>query len=189
MSLDPVVGLLIAAAFTLLFASAAVHKLRARRRFDELFAAYELLPPASRRFAARTLPLLELAVAFGLLAAPCRRYAGCAGALLLLGYAAAIGANLHRGRRTLACGCGGPDEGRPIAPWMVGRNLLLACCLACGTLWPWTARTLRLTDGMTLAFGVGCSVVIYLCAGQLAQLGRRTRHLQPADSRYPSESR
>src|SRR6202040_3754906 len=98
----------------LLFASAGVHKLRGLRRVDETFAAYGLMPAPPHPRIFRMGPLLGKAVAVGLLADGWRRYAGVLGIMLLLGYAAAIAINLRRGRRDLACGCGGPDERRAI---------------------------------------------------------------------------
>ena len=64
--MDPALGNLLAAAFALLFASAAIHKLRDLAGFADAFAAYELLPAGAARLA-WLLPLLELAVAAGVL--------------------------------------------------------------------------------------------------------------------------
>src|SRR5258708_39746976 len=106
MMLDPAIGLLIVASIAVLFASAAVHKLRGLGRFDEIFAAYGLVPAMAmaRLRLSWAVPILELGVAVGLLSDVCRPYAGVAGIVLLSGYAAAIAVNLRRGRRDLACG-------------------------------------------------------------------------------------
>jgi len=176
--LDPAIGLLLAAAIALLFASASAHKLRDLERFDEIFRAYGLLTGVARLRLTWSVPLLELAVAGGLLFDESRPYAATVGIVLLLTYAAAIAVNLKRGRRDLACGCGGPDERRPIAPWMVWRNFLIALCLA-STFAPWTIRPLNLTDAVTVVFGLLTLALIYLCVDQLmgylqrsAQFGR-----------------
>jgi hypothetical protein len=181
--LDPAVGLLLSVTSALLFGSAGVHKLRDLRRFDEIFSAYGVMPGFSRRRLSwgvplsRGVPVVELAVAVGLLAAASRVYAVGVGIVLLLAYAAAIGVNLHRGRRDLACGCGGPDERRPIAPWMVWRNVLLAAALAV-TLVPWTTRPLGFTDAVTLTFGLLTLALIYLCVDQLMGYVQRSAHLR-----------
>ena len=47
--IDPAIGALLAGSFALLFASAALHKLRTRRTSRQLFVAYRILPPALRR--------------------------------------------------------------------------------------------------------------------------------------------
>src|SRR5580704_9206752 len=161
MMLDPAVGLLLVATFALLFGSAAVHKLRDWRRFDEIFSAYGVVPAVARWRLSWLVPAVELAVAVGLLVDASRLYAVVVGSVLLLAYASAIGINLRRGRRDLACGCGGPDERRPIAPWMVWRNIVLALGLA-STLVQWTGRPLVLTDAVTVTFGLGTLALIYL---------------------------
>jgi hypothetical protein len=175
MMLDPAIGSLLVAAVALLFASAGAQKLRDLRRFDAIFSAYDVL---ARWHVSRAIPVLELAVAAGLLFEPTRSYAAAVGIGLLLSYAAAIVINLRRGRGDLACGCGGPDERRPIAPWMVWRNVILVMVLGLA-LAPWASRPLDLTDAVTVVFGVLSLALIYLCIDQLmgylqraAQVGR-----------------
>ena len=177
MMLDPAVGLLLIATVALLFASAGVHKLRDLRRFDEIFAAYGVLPAVSRWRLSWLVPVLELAVAVGLSIDGSRLYAALAGIVLLLAYASAIGINLRRGRRDLACGCGGPDERRPIAPWMVWRNVIIALALVCA-LAPWTRRALGFTDAVTVVFGLLTLALIYLCIDQLMGYVQRAAHLR-----------
>lgn len=172
MSIDPAIAVLIAACTALLFAGAAIHKLRDLRRFDEIFAAYGLLPLAARLRLSRAVPVLEALVAAGLLLDVTRIAAACVGIVLLLTYAGAIAVNLLRGRRELACGCGGPDDRRPIAPWMVWRNILFAVMLLAVML-PWSPRPLGLTDSVTIGFGTAACVLVYLCLDRL--LGRSGR--------------
>lgn len=166
--LDPAIGVLFVGCFALLFATAALHKLRGLAQFAAVLHAYRVLPEAAAPLAP-LVPLSELAVALALLVPAARTPAALAGAALLTAYAAAIGINLLRGRRDLACGCGGPDEARPIAPWMVGRNLLLATLLA-GTLIPWAGRALSATDGLTVGAGIAVATLLYAAIDRL--LGR-----------------
>ena len=180
MTLDPAIGLLLIAALALLFVSASLHKMRDLRRFDEIFAAYGLLPVLARWHLSWGIPAAELAVAGGLLFDDSRSYAAAVGIVLLLTYATAIGINLKRGRRDLACGCGGPDERRPIARWMVWRNILLAVALA-STYAPWTPRAYDFTDGVTVAFGLVTLALLYLCVDQL--MAYLQRAAQPRSSR------
>jgi Methylamine utilisation protein MauE len=177
MMLDPAVGLLLVATVALLFASAGVHKVRDLKRFDEIFAAYGVLPALSRWHLSWLVPVLELAVAVGLSIDGSRLYAALAGIVLLLAYASAIGINLRRGRRDLACGCGGPDERRPIASWMVWRNVIIALALVCA-LAPWTTRALGFTDAVTVVFGLLTLALIYLCIDQLMGYVQRAAHLR-----------
>ena len=177
MVIDSAIGMLIAASAALLFASAGVHKLRDLRRFDETFTAYELMPALAHRHISRMVPILEIAVAVGLLVDGWRRYAGVLGIILLLGYAAAIAINLRRGRRDLACGCGGPDERRPISAWMVWRNILISLALAVA-LEPWASRPLSFTDGVTIVFGLLTIALVYLSADRLLALAQRSAQLR-----------
>ncbi len=172
MTIDPAIAVLIVACSALLFAAAAFHKLRDLRRFDEIFAAYGLLPWAARLRLSRAVPLLEACVAGGLLPDVTRSAAACVGIVLLLVYAGAITVNLLRGRRELACGCGGPDDRRPIAPWMVWRNILFAVALF-PVMLPWGPRPLQLTDMVTIGFGTATCALVYLCFDRL--LGRTGR--------------
>ena len=166
--LDPAVGVLLLACLALLFASASLHKLRDLPAFTEVLRAYRVLPAGAVRLAP-LVPLAELLVAAGLSASATRLGAGLGGAALLLIYAAAIAVNLRRGRRDLACGCGGPDDARPIAPWMVARNLMLALLLAI-TLVPWKTRPLSPVDALTVGGGVVIATLLYVSLDQL--LGR-----------------
>jgi uncharacterized membrane protein len=166
--LDPAIGLLIIGCCALLFASASLHKLRDLARFTEVLRAYRLLPPGAARFAT-LVPFAELTIAAGLIVPATRQAAALAGLALLVVYAAAIAVNLARGRRELACGCGGPDDERPIAPWMVGRNLLLALLLGT-TVLRWSTRALLPTDLITVGGGAAVATLLYVCLDRL--LGR-----------------
>lgn len=166
--LDPAVGVLLLACGALLFASAALHKLRDLAHFTAVLRAYRVLPEGGVRLAP-LVPLAELTVAAGLLPMATRFGAGLGGAGLLAGYACAIAVNLRRGRRDLACGCGGPDDARPIAPWMVVRNLMLALLLA-STLVPWKTRPLLPVDVLTVGGGAAVATLLYVSLDQL--LGR-----------------
>lgn len=166
--IDPAVGALLAGVFALLFASAALHKLRDLTAFTDALRAYQLLPEAAARLA-WLVPLLELTVAASLLVTASRTGASAAGAALLVLYAFAVGVNLRRGRRDLACGCGGPDERRPIAAWMVWRNLALAVLLAALVL-PWSARAVEPADALTIGAGTAVAALLYMSLDRL--LGR-----------------
>jgi len=167
LTIDPAVAALIVSCAAVLFAAAALHKFRDLRRFDEIFAAYGLLPRVTRGRLSRLVPLLEAGVAAGLLFGISRVAAACVGVLLLLAYATAIAVNLGRGRRDLACGCGGPDDRRSIAPYMVWRNVGMGVLLL-GVIAPWDLRELGLTDAVTVVFGTATLVLVHLCLDNLA---------------------
>ena len=178
MTIDPAIAILVVACTMLLFGAAAVHKLKDVRHFSEIFAAYGLLPLAVRRPVSHAIPLLEAAVAAGLLFEASRTPAAILGIVLLLAYAAAIAVNLRRGRRELACGCGGPDDSRPIAGWMVWRNVGVAILLVVAML-PWSQRLLVPTDAVTVGFGTATCALVYLCLDRLlGRTGRMTDKLR-----------
>ena len=158
--IDPAVGALLAGAFALLFASAALHKWRDPGRFAAAFRAYGVVP-AALAGVALLVPVLELAVAAALLAARSRHGAAAAGAALLLAYAAAIAINLGRGRGDLDCGCGGARERRPIGAWMVWRNIALAALLG-ALLLPWAQRPLGPVDALTIGAGTAVAALLYM---------------------------
>jgi hypothetical protein len=160
--MDPAIDLTVRLALALLFVVAAVHKLRDVRAFQATFADYRLLPGA----AARVVPLVELLVA-ALLVAPSTGAAGKIGAAgLLLVYAAAVGANLVRGRRHIDCGCAGPHARRPIGGGLVVRNALLAAA-ALAALAPVQPRLLVWIDALTVSGAVLALAALYLAADRL----------------------
>jgi hypothetical protein len=175
MTIDPGVAWLIIACAGLLFLVAALHKLRDLRRFREVFAAYQILPVAAGRLLAPVVPALELAVAVGLLVDDLRTLALRTGVGLMLAYGAGIAINLARGRRDLDCGCAGPNDRRPIAAWMVWRNVGMAILLS-AVLLPWSDRPVVATDAVTVGFGTACCALVYLCLDRLLAPVRRITH-------------
>ncbi|MBS0377552.1 MAG: methylamine utilization protein MauE [Proteobacteria bacterium] len=165
--IDPAIGLLLTGAFALLFATAAFHKFRDLALFSQVVRAYRLLPQALS--VAPLVAAAEALAAAGLLVGTTRPAAALLGAALLLLYAVAIAVNLARGRRELSCGCGGYNERRPIAGWMVARNMVLAVLLAAIAL-PWSARPPQTVDLLTAGAGVAVAGLLYMSLDRL--LGR-----------------
>jgi len=93
----------------------------------------------------------------------------------MLAYGAGIAINLARGRRDLDCGCAGPNDRRPIAAWMIWRNVGIAILLS-AVLLPWSDRVFELTDGVTVGFGTACCALVYLCLDRLLAPVRRITH-------------
>ena len=158
--IDPTLSALLAGCFALLFLSAASHKLLQPQAFAATFVAYRVLPGRLAPLS-RLVPLMEGVVGVSLLSGAARPAAAAAGALLLALYAGVVALNLHRGRRDLACGCGGPNDHRPIAAWMVWRNLILALLL--GLLWlPVGSRSLHAVDALTIGAGTAVASLLYM---------------------------
>jgi hypothetical protein len=157
--LDPAVGCLIALSLAALFAFAGFHKLT-HREFAEALGAYRLLPTLAVRSASRVLPWMELATAAGLCVPATRPQACIAAAALMLVYGSAIAINLVRGRRDLDCGCALAHERRPIAPWMLARNGLIALSALALAL-PWAQRPLAPLDYLTVGVGACAAALLY----------------------------
>ncbi len=85
---------------------------------------------------------------------------------VLLAYASGLCVNLARGRRDLDCGCGAIRDRRPIAAWMVYRNLILAVALGIAAL-PRSPRPLNLSDILTIAGGLTVAVILYIALDRL----------------------
>lgn len=166
--MDPLLTLIIRLGLSILFATAAVSKLRHRRDFYAAMLAYQLLPPRWAMSLADILPWAEAAIATGLIldvngALP-------AAASLLFTYALAMAVNLARGRRDLDCGCGGAPQ--PLNVWLVGRNLLLAGAALAGSLSPAGSRTWEPVDALIVASAVSVLTLIYVSSHRI--LAQRT---------------
>lgn len=160
MPLDPILIHACALALAAILATAASHKLRAPRWFASQLEAYALLPAGLLTPVARLLPLLEGAVALGLLLPVSRGFAALAAGALMLAYAGAIAVNLWRGRRDIDCGCAGPGESQPLRPLLLLRNaaLLGLALLAAAT--PLT-RELGLFDGFVAIAAAAVLLLLY----------------------------
>src|SRR5262245_55902180 len=124
-ALDPTVSWIVALGASVLFASAAVHKLRDWPRFTGALADYRVLPTHALPIAAPILVALEVAAAV-LVFSPATRVAGAwLAATLLACYAGALAINLRRGRTSIDCGCLGFSRRRRIGAGMVVRNVVL----------------------------------------------------------------
>lgn len=176
---DPVVAAAGAVLIAVIFASAALHKLRDRDGFAGALAAYRLLPRALVPAASLLLPLAELLIAAAVCLSASRGTGMALAATLLALYAGAMATNLVRGRRDIDCGCGGVPQrlGWPL----VARNLLLVLPALAWTL-PALERPLGRYDYLAgLAASIGLWGV-WRVSEQLIQQGARLRALRAADS-------
>jgi Methylamine utilisation protein MauE len=165
--MDSGLALFIALGGALLFGFAVAHKLREPEIFAATLAEYRVMPFTLVRPAAALVMMAECAVSFALVWPSTRLAAAVAAAVLLLSYAAAIGINLHRGRRDIDCGC--TMQPRPIGGWMIVRNVLMAGALLTLAL-PVSERPLAWLDGATICAALLAATLLYLSADLL--LGR-----------------
>lgn len=118
-------------ALGLVLVQAAMGHWAHRPRMVGVVANYRLLPSQLVRGFAFGLPVAELGLGLGLVAAPWvgglwAALMGVWSAGLMLVFALAIGINLRRGRAMIDCGCGDPQTRQRLSPALVWRNLVLA---------------------------------------------------------------
>lgn len=159
---DPVVDLVVRGALAALFASAALHKLRDVAAFREIVRAYRLAPDAAVTMAP-AIAVAEMIVAVSMLLPSLRTAAGLGAVALLALYSAAIGINLHRGRRTIDCGCGALGTRQPISEWLLVRNAVLMIA-AVATLHLPAPRAWLWIDWLTVAGGVAVLACVWTAA-------------------------
>lgn len=164
--LDPIVVLAARGAIALLFAAAAMDKLRHRLYFQANLREYALLPNAAVAPAARALPFVELGIAAAALAPVTARPAMLCGAGLLALYALAMSVNLLRGRRDIDCGCTGPAIRQTLTGWLVLRNAVLVAVALVGASLP-AARPLGAADVTIGVLAVAAGAALYAAVNQL----------------------
>lgn len=177
---DPAAKGAVIGALALILLGAAWHKLSEPNMFLSALAAYRLLPQGLLDVAARGIPLLEIALGAGLLVPATRSLALVGVALLMLGYALAIGINLARGRSYIDCGCGGAAH--PLSWGLLVRNGILAAA-ALAASGATMDRPLDWLDAVTVVLGVLAFFVTYLMADELLrQASRMARAERSADT-------
>ena len=126
MALDPMIGWTVALVLAGVFGAAAIAKLRALDAFVGVVHNYRLVPEPLERPLAYALPIVELAIAAGVLLPAGRAPAALAAAVMLVLFAGAMAINLMRGRRDIDCGCFATVLRQRLSWPLVARNLLLA---------------------------------------------------------------
>jgi hypothetical protein len=173
---DPVAVLTLRLSLALLFAAAAVHKLRDRRGFRRTLRRYRILPAALVGPAAALLTASEIMVAATL---PFWRVAALGAAAILALYAAAMALNLARGRRDLDCGCMGPAKSTPVSGALVARNLALAAAALASALPPAT-RPLAWVDALTITAATATAAACWLACERMLALAPAAARLRGA---------
>jgi uncharacterized membrane protein YphA (DoxX/SURF4 family) len=162
MIVGPVAATIVRLALGWLFVAAATHKLNDMADFGSVLGTYRIVPERLVSMAAWLVTAVELAVGVGLVVHS--RVAAIGAAALLIGYGAAIGVNLARGRRAIDCGCGGAPQ--PLSVALVVRNVLLAVA-ALALLLPFGTRPLTWVDVVATLLGVLVLGVLYTTANQV----------------------
>jgi hypothetical protein len=172
LALDPALQGVLRGSLALLFALAALHKLRAPAAFRARLADYRMLPRRALAPVAVGLATAELATS-ALLCAPGFGALGARFAALLLAlYTAAIAANLLRGLRGIDCGCG--PVARPLEPALLIRNALLLLCALLAAL-PTAPRPLVSVDLASIGMGIAAAACLFAAAEGLSGAAARAR--------------
>lgn len=180
---DPAAQGAVIGALVLILLGAAWHKLSEPNMFLSALAGYRLVPQSLLDVMARAIPVLELALAAGMLVPVTRSMALVGVAVLMLGYALAIGINLARGRSYIDCGCGGAAH--PLSWGLLVRNGVLAAA-ALAASGATVDRPLDWLDAVTVVLGVLAFFVTYLMADELLrQASRMARAERSTDTGSP----
>ncbi len=162
MTIDPVIVAIVRVGLGWLFIASAAHKFADAAEFRSVLAMYRVLPDRLVAIAARVIAVVEAGIGLGALLQ--QAWAYVAAVAVLLGYAAAMGVNLARGRRFIDCGCGGTAQ--PLSVGLVVRNLALAVG-AIAAMAPVLERSLGWIDLVTITAGVLVVGAVYGAVNQL----------------------
>jgi len=125
----PEFAIAIRTAIGLLFLLAAIGKFRNWAVFEGVIANYRLLPEFLVPMVAKALPPVEIVLALALLSGSFSPWPEAVAAVLLLGFALAMGINLQRGRRHIDCGCFQSALKQTLSWSLVARNGVLTLSL------------------------------------------------------------
>lgn len=164
---DPALALTVALVLGVVFAAAAVTKLRALPEFAGVVLNYRLLPDGLVLPVAYALPVVELAAALALLHPATRAPAALVLVLLLVTFAAAMAINIRRGRRDIDCGCFVGLLRQRIGWALVVRNLLLAAAGLVLVVGGSGTRPLAGLDLVTIGAATSSFLALYAATGRL----------------------
>lgn len=179
LALDPAVGLALRAVLAVVFAAAAVHKLRDVGAFHAALVGYDLVPSVWVVPLGAGVIAAEIGIAVALWLPPVAAGGALGGAVLLTLYAAAMGVNLARGRHDIDCGCAGPAGAQPISRALAGRNLVLAAAAAAAAL-PISARPLHWIDIATIVAATAALLALYAAVDGLLANAAALRRMEDA---------
>lgn len=154
----------------LLFATAAVSKLRHVEEFYGVVRNFRLVPDAASRVIALALPVVELAVAVGLMVSAIAAPAAMTAAVLLIVFAFALAINVARGRTAIDCGCFRLGLKQQVSWLLVGRNIVLTAMAMIVALQLPVSGASSIAEGLTGLIAGATAMLIYLSASLLGGL-------------------
>lgn len=176
---DPLLEWTARLVLALVFAVSAWAKFRDLARFAGVVGNYQVLPERLVAPAAHAVPIVEAAVAAGLLADSTRAVAAGWALALLGAFSLAMLVNLARGRTGIDCGCFGGALRQRLSWGLLGRNGGLAGAAVLAA-WPAAAaREWTWLDALTVGAAGGSIVLLYGALSLLWSLPR----MQPEPER------
>lgn len=167
---NPALLLAIRVFLALMFATAALSKLGHAEEFYGVVRNFRILPDGLSRVTALVLPVVELAVAVGLLIGATAVPAAIAAAALLAVFGVAIAINVVRGRTQIDCGCFRNGLKQQIGWALVARNALMtASALVVAGLLP-AAAAPALPEALVGMLAGLVAMMLYLSASVLGGL-------------------
>lgn len=167
---EPLIVWSLRAFLAALFATAALSKLTSLEEFYGVVRNFRLLPDGLSRATAMVLPVVELAVAAGLLVTPLAVPAAMAAAALLLVFSVALAINVLRGRSYIDCGCFRNGMKQTVSWSLVARNIVLtALALAVVALLP-ASRAAGLADIFVGLAAGGMAMLLYVTVSMLGAI-------------------
>jgi|TARA_B110001450_G_C17664480_1_gene498867 hypothetical protein len=153
------------------FADSALHKFSSPQYFRAALDNYRVVPKLLLRPLGHSLPLIEVALAIGLLIPSMRGVTLLGMAFLLSAYTAGMAINILRGRADIDCGCSGPMQAEGLSPWLLARNVIFLFMVA------WVEfRSESLPSNVSTWFlALGGTVVLVLFYQSLHQLGANNK--------------
>lgn len=164
---EPLITTALRVFLALLFATAALSKLSRIEEFYGVVRNFRLLPDGVSRVVAFVLPVVELAVAVGLVIGPWAVPAATVAAALLIVFALALAINVARGRTYIDCGCFRQGLKQPVSWLLVGRNIVLTlAALSVAYLLPQTPAA-GFEDWLIGLMAGGLAMMLYFSASLL----------------------
>ncbi len=180
---EPLVTTFLRSFLVLLFAGAAISKLRHAEEFFGVVRNFRLIPERLARPVAWLLPWLELATAAGLVVPAAAPFAAGTASALLLVFGVAIAVNVARGRTAIDCGCFRNGMKQPLSWLLVARNAALAAAAAGLAV---ALPIARPAEPIELAIGsaaAGLAMLLYFSASLLGGLQNGSRSRSPLYSK------
>jgi hypothetical protein len=168
-------------ALALVFALSAWAKFRDLPAFVGVVSNYRVLPERLSVPIAHAVPIVEAAVAAGLLAESTRAIAGGWAIALLVLFSLAMGVNLLRGRTEIDCGCFGSALRQRLGWDLLARNGLLLAVAAWVATAGAPARELVWMDRLTVATAAPAIVLLSAAFGMLRRPGAAAEESSPGE--------